>query len=1004
MSSHAQRPHWLLLLPVLLSACGTDSELPPRADDAPEGGASDASPSTTPAEAGHSLTDFDAASEPFPGADASAAQSDSGPSESDATASPLDASSTSLVPAPDASRLGDSGKTTDPGHTTPFDAGPKLDASDPVASDRIVGRVRVRLNHLVDGDTPDPRRVLLSNDHFDAFNPARDAAQALPKPGWVTGYLGPLARVETAGAGAGDAGAGDAGGTTPATDGGSAAASVSDEVDYYKVRLNGGDTLTLYFETLALGTPDASNGEADLDLYLYEAGSSELGTSKRVADSQGSGNVEQVRAPHGGTFWVGVERYQPDDEAEGALVAARYALTFNVPTAPSVQNEVSKAKLSVADVSAEPSATVQLSAGPPTRRLLSALEELGVSPSDQRASRRARLPTNPVLSKAMRAQQAVHWIKRLRRTAGIESAELVHELHPQSVEEPDDPEFGRQWQHGPIDLQTGWAESQRDAQGEPTETGGLGEGVVVAVIDTGVAVDHPDFVSSDGSSQLLPGIDLIASDERSSDGDGVDFDPTEPSDPTKPGGGMFHGTHCAGNVAAALDNAVGIAGTAPHAKILPIRALGRAGGDETEIATAILYAAGLTNDSGELPEQKADIISMSLGGPGRSEILAAAISSAIDAGAIVVAAAGNFQSYAEDYSPGGEEGVLTVSAIDAAYNLAWYSNHGATSAGIDLAGVGGDEDNDRNFDGANDGVVSLSHADNGKTLYSALAGTSMASAQVAGVVALMKGVWPAMTASDLMALLPEITIDLGAAGPDPSFGHGLIDAAKAVSAARAHASGELPPLAVLRSSLLAVDFARSFARLPLEMTAFGAPSVQITGVSASEPWVRVSPGELGVNQVYIDRAYVDRAEGELFADLSWQSTAGDLNVRIHAAPDRSLDVGDVGELDVVLLDADTGEIVDHVVASSSDGYAFAFDAVPPGAYRVQAVGFVAASPSAAAALLETTLEPVFGQYRAEAPFGDGVVCRQVDRDDCYLQDDLTLPLMLSEMPTVLQTR
>jgi serine protease len=829
----------------------------------------------------------------------------------------------------------------------------------------LSGRLRVIPNLVVDGDCADARRPRVANDELDTLNPARDLSQLLLKPTWVAGYLGPLPEAASL-----DAGVRDGGAAGEPSDVGAV-----DEVDYYKVRLKRGDPVTLYFED-----------DVDLDLYLLEHGRADITAAGQwVDDSQGSGNIEQVRAPLNGTYWLAVKRYVADGQDPAALRAARYALTVAVPIAPSVQQRISKSKLSTLDMAGASGAWVQLGEGASAQRVEQELDTSGGAAPNALGFRRARLSL-PELAPAARAQRTLRWIKQLRATPGVLAANPVRHYWPQSVTQPDDPERERQWYHEPIDLSEGWAQSVGLTEGAVLPSGALGEGVIVAVVDTGIAATHPDFVNLDGSTQLVAGMDMVSDSASARDGDGIDSDPTDPRDPTQPGGGNFHGTHCAGNIAAATDNALGIAGTAPRAQIMPVRVLGKAGGEEQDIADGILYAAGLPNSSGSLPERPADVISLSLGGSGRSAPLAAAVASAVEAGAIVVAAAGNTQSLAEEYSPGGEEGVITVSAIDARYDLSWYSNYGATSAGIDLAGVGGDTERDYDFDGFPDGIWSLSFADVGTTLYADEAGTSMASAQVAGVVALMKGAWPQMTTADLMAMLPEITIDLGDAGPDPWFGHGLISAPLAVAAAQMRAGSDASEWVKLRSSALALDFGSLMDTLPLEITSVGSGTLELTGVRSDSPWLRVAPGALGVNTVVIDRGAIDESGVEALGTLEFESTAGSLPVTVRALPDLNAAVGDVGELVVALLDVDRAEVVAEVVASSASGYTFAFYDVPPGAYRIVA----------GADLLGHGAEQQFAGFHASAPFAGGVLCVQLQREDCSTTalDDVRLSIEL----------
>jgi serine protease len=313
--------------------------------------------------------------------------------------------------------------------------------------------------------------------------------------------------------------------------------------------------------------------------------------------------------------------------------------------------------------------------------------------------------------------------------------------------------------------------------------------------------------------------------------------------------------------------------------------------------------------------------------------------------------------------------VITVSAVASDYSSAWYSNYGASSTSIELAGMGGDHDLDSNVDGEGDDVWSLSFRDRGNSLYYGLSGTSMAASQVSGVIALMKGVWPAMTTADLMALLPEITVDLGEEGPDPLFGFGLINAAKAVAVAREHGQPGATLPATLRSSSLGLDFGYAFDRLPLELSYFGSAPLQLGDVEVGAPWLHIEPGGLGVNTVSVDR---EMAKGQqASSELRWLSSAGELVVPVRLGLDFPVP-GEVGSLEVALLDADTAAVVARVTTSRSENYAFAFDDLTPGAYRVVVVDDLSGRG----------LDAQFGALRAQSPLGSGVLCIELERADC----------------------
>jgi len=170
---------------------------------------------------------------------------------------------------------------------------------------------------------------------------------------------------------------------------------------------------------------------------------------------------------------------------------------------------------------------------------------------------------------------------------------------------------------------------------------------VIAVVDTGVDLTHPDL-----AGQLVTGTDLV-----------------EPgTDPLDENG---HGTHVAGIAVAATNNGIGIAGASPAAKVMPIRVLdGQGAGDPTTIAEGIDWAVA----------NGARVINLSLGGTGLSARLLkggqinGAIRRAYAAGAVVVAAAGNDGAALRSYRFGVP--VIVVNAVDSSGTVAEFSNYG----------------------------------------------------------------------------------------------------------------------------------------------------------------------------------------------------------------------------------------------------------------------------------------------------------------------------------------
>jgi subtilisin family serine protease len=226
-----------------------------------------------------------------------------------------------------------------------------------------------------------------------------------------------------------------------------------------------------------------------------------------------------------------------------------------------------------------------------------------------------------------------------------------------------------------------WAESLLGIPGVWTST--MGEGVKVAVLDTGVDQDHPDLKTA-----------IIGTKDFT--GDGVE---------DKNG----HGTHCAGVIGARL-NEVGFVGVAPKSQILVGKVLGNDGrGSLSWIADGIDWAV----------DQGAHIISMSLGGPSSSHLLFQAIHTALAKGVFIICAAGNEGSLFQNSIgyPGRYGGVITVAAHDRNGNRSGFSSRGGE---IDVMAPGLN--------------IWSTYKDGG---YAELSGTSMATPFVAGLAALI---------------------------------------------------------------------------------------------------------------------------------------------------------------------------------------------------------------------------------------------------------------------------
>lgn len=284
---------------------------------------------------------------------------------------------------------------------------------------------------------------------------------------------------------------------------------------------------------------------------------------------------------------------------------------------------------------------------------------------------------------------------------------------------PNDPLYAQQWHYkngaGGINAEPAWDITK-------------GAGTVVAVLDTGIT-PHTEF-----AGQLVPGYDFIADIATAADGDGRDADPNDPGDYDYYYDSSWHGTHVAGTIAAKTDNAVGTAGVAPDAKILPVRVLGVGGGYTSDILDAITWSSGGTVAGVPANANPAEVINLSLGGGGAcSTAWQTAIDAAVARGTTIVVAAGNSGGDAGSLTPASCNNVIAVSAVGPTGTKASYSSFGPV---VDVAAPGGS-----GFNPAADNILStynLGLTTQGAEGYAWNAGTSMAAPHVAGIVALIQ--------------------------------------------------------------------------------------------------------------------------------------------------------------------------------------------------------------------------------------------------------------------------
>lgn len=295
------------------------------------------------------------------------------------------------------------------------------------------------------------------------------------------------------------------------------------------------------------------------------------------------------------------------------------------------------------------------------------------------------------------------------------------------------------------------------------DIGVTGEGVIVAVIDSGADLDHEDLASQlwtpENNTCIIYGEVIVGGCPHG----GYDF----ANNDNRPQDDNEHGTHVAGIIAAA-DNSVGVVGVAPNAQLMILKALDSTGyASYTTIVDAIQFAI----------DNSAEIINLSLGSMHDAQVpqdLLDVIHAAEDAGILVVAATGNNASPVP-YLPSQFDTVLSVGAIqqtltqfnpETSYDtrLAYFSNWGK----VDLVAPGM-RINSTTVDGGYSG--------------DSWEGTSMAAPAVSGIAALLLSVHPELTPIDLRFILKTSATDFGMIGVDDMYGAGLVNAEAALTLA-----------------------------------------------------------------------------------------------------------------------------------------------------------------------------------------------------------------------------
>jgi len=322
---------------------------------------------------------------------------------------------------------------------------------------------------------------------------------------------------------------------------------------------------------------------------------------------------------------------------------------------------------------------------------------------------------------------------------GVEYVERNRCLY--ALREPDDPFYRYQWYLPGVGVPEAW----------DIETGSVS--VTVAILDSGVIMDHPDL----RDCIFVPGYDT------------VDDDP-DPYDSNVPVWGS-HGTMVAGIIGGVTSNGRGISGINWDISIMPVRVLDGAVGSDVSVAEGIYFAV----DNG------ADVISMSLGVRGScGRTLANAIEYARRRGVILVAAAGNDGGPVN--APANHPGVIAVGALDSRDRITWYSSRGEE---LDIMAPGGDTAagylTDTSPGTAPAGIYGILTTNWSSTLgdhYVFGQGTSFAAAMVTGAAALLLA--EGARSDSVWDLLQRTAVDLGRHGFDPVYGYGKLNVSAAI--------------------------------------------------------------------------------------------------------------------------------------------------------------------------------------------------------------------------------
>ena len=487
-------------------------------------------------------------------------------------------------------------------------------------------------------------------------------------------------------------------------------------------------------------------------------------------------------------------------------------------------------------------------------------------------------------------------LEALRADPAVQFAEVDQRRYPHTV--PNDPLFqpsadavGQWFMLTPSTATAASDAAATDAVSAWGITTGS-TGTVIADVDTGVLFTHPDLLRAGFGGRLLPGYDFVSDDLNpttgaelgtyliANDGDGWDPDPTDPGDwinamdqenttlfPASScpiADSSWHGTRVMGLLGAVTNNAAGVAGMTWNPYLLPVRALGKCGGYDSDIIAGMEWAVGMTVNGVADNPYPADIVNLSLGGTGSCPAdYAEAVSTLNGMGVLIVASAGNEGGGVD--APGNCSGVLGVAGLRNVGTKVAYSSYGSE---VGVSAPAGNCVNTsgaclRSIDTTTNSGLTVATTNSYTDEYNYNVGTSFSAPIVSGVAALMRAVNANLTPAQLIARIeasaspfpqPAGTAVCSASSGETECacpndgsqcGAGMVNAFAAVTAAQRPIAAVVVPSATGLGSSVVLDAGGSAAACGRTIASYAwstsGPSVVISsGAAAAKATITAS--------------------------------------------------------------------------------------------------------------------------------------------------------------------